>query len=199
MRARLDRELWRSSSLFCGVDEAGTGALAGPVVAGAVMMRSGSNIAGIDDSKKLTPRNRRRLAGVIRVRALSWSVSLVGPRTIDRINILNAALAAMARAVSRLSPHPELVLVDGPHAPAVDIPCRPVTGGDRLSYTIACASILAKVHRDRLMTQLGKHYPGYGFEQHKGYPTAAHLRALRELGPSPIHRLSFAPIRERPA
>jgi ribonuclease HII len=199
LRARLDRELWRSNSLFCGVDEAGRGALAGPVVAGAVIMPAGSDIPGVDDSKKLTPRARQRLAGIIRGQALAWSVGSVGPRTIDRVNILNAALAAMARAIRRLSPRPELALVDGPHAPAIDVPCRPVVGGDRLSFSIACASILAKVHRDGLMVRLGQRYPGYGFGQHKGYPTTAHRRALRELGPSSVHRLSFAPVRECPA
>lgn len=196
MRANLDRELWRSGALVGGVDEAGRGALAGPVVAAAVVMPRDSLIAGVNDSKLLTPSARARLDREIRERALAWSVGLAGPRVIDRVNILNAALEAMARAIRRLVPRPDVVLVDGPHTPRVDINCRPVVGGDRLSYNVACASILAKVHRDRLMVRIGRRCPVYGFVRNKGYGTGEHLRALGSNGPSPFHRMSYAPVRE---
>jgi ribonuclease HII len=196
LRASPDREPLPSSALVCGVDEAGRGALAGPVVAGAVVMPSGSAIPGIDDSKRLTPAARARLDREIRRQALAWTIGLSGPRAIDRINILRASLRAMASAVRRLAVRPGLVLVDGPHAPELDIPCRCIVGGDASNYHIACASILAKVHRDRLLARLDRRFPGYDLARHKGYPTAGHVRALRRLGPSPVHRLTFAPVRE---
>ncbi|MFO7638942.1 MAG: ribonuclease HII [bacterium] len=197
MTSNLDRNLWNRSVCFCGVDEAGRGALAGPVVAAAVVMPVGSEIAGVDDSKKLTPRCRVELARVIRGRARSWAVAAASPALIDARNILEATRAAMLRAVAKLTVRPRLMLVDGPPVPGAPLACRGVIGGDRLSYSIACASILAKVHRDRLMTRLGRVHPGYGFPRHKGYGTSAHLIALAALGPSAVHRRTFGPVAAR--
>lgn len=201
--ARFDEEirLRASTSLMAGVDEAGRGPLAGPVVAAAVLLRPGALIAGADDSKKLTPAARERLDRVIRREALSFGVALVQPRVIDRINILEASRLAMRRALGRLTPRPELVLVDGWELPGLNR----VTGlesarqeafpkADGLSQTVACASILAKVARDRLMLRFHRRFPGYDFAANKGYPTPEHLRALQEIGPCPIHRRSFAPV-----
>jgi len=179
-----------------GVDEAGRGPLAGPVVAAAVILSPQQPIAGLADSKRLSPRRREELAVAIRARALAWCVARAEPAEIDRINILQATLQAMARAVAGLAQAPGLVLVDGAHRPALACACCAVVDGDDLVPEIAAASILAKVARDAEMRDLAGHYPGYGFEQHKGYPTRAHLAALARLGASPVHRRSFAPVRE---
>jgi ribonuclease HII len=194
LRQNLDTKLWSSSTLFCGVDEVGRGALAGPVVAAAVVLRRHARLDGVRDSKLLTARRRERLDAVIRATALAWGVGSASQRTIDRDNILEATLAAMRRAVARLKLRPELVLVDGPAVPDVGLPCTGIVGGDNRSLSIACASIVAKVYRDSMMTRLDRLAPGYGFSRHKGYGTAGHLAALNRLGPSPIHRRSFAPV-----
>jgi len=180
--------------LAAGVDEAGRGPLAGPVVAAAVILPAGC-IDGLDDSKKLSPERREALAGLIRERALAWGLGRAEPEEIDRLNILQASLLAMRRAVASLRPAPALLLVDGNRDPRCGIPARTVVGGDGRLAPIAAASILAKVHRDREMAALDARYPGYGFARHKGYPTAAHLQALAALGASPVHRRSFAPVR----
>lgn len=187
--------MWKNSTVFCGVDEAGRGALAGPVVAAAVLLEPGDEIDGVDDSKKLTARRRQGLSRTIKDRARSWSICLSAHSVVDSINVLQATFLAMRRAVSRLRPVPELVLVDGWAIPGLDVGCRGVTRGDSKSVSIACASILAKVHRDFIMERLGQRYPGYGFARHKGYPTRAHVIALRSNGPSPVHRQTFGPVR----
>lgn len=178
-----------------GVDEAGRGPLAGPVSAAAVILDPRSPIAGIDDSKKLSPSRRATLDGVIRERALAWAIAWASVEEIDRLNILQASLLAMQRAVAGLPLAPQLVLVDGNRCPEFGCAARAVIGGDGLIPAIGAASILAKVARDRLLEQLDVECPGYGFAQHKGYPTRAHLAALQTLGVCPHHRRSFAPVR----
>lgn len=195
MRDNLDLKLWQSSTLFCGVDEVGRGALAGPVVAAAVILPPHTEIEGADDSKKLTPLRRARLEPEIKRRSLAWTVAWAGHRFIEQHNIANATFHAMRLAVRRLRIRPELVLADGWAIPGLGLPCEGIIHGDGLSLSIACASIVAKVWRDRLMTRMAERYPGYGMERHVGYGTAEHLRALAELGPSPIHRRTFAPVR----
>ena len=153
-------------------------------------------ITGIADSKRLTPARRELLAAEIEREALGWAVGGRGPEIIDRINILAATYQAMLQAVGKLTIRPELILVDGWPIPAAPLPCRGIIGGDRCCYSIACASILAKVHRDRLMRRLDRAYPGYGLAGHKGYPTSRHIRELKRRGPSPIHRRSFGPVRD---
>ena len=196
MKDNLDRELWQSSTLFCGVDEVGRGALAGPVVAAAVILPPHVEIDGADDSKKLTPLRRERLEPEIKRRSLAWAVAWARHRFIEEHNIANATFHAMRLAIRRLQVRPELVLADGWAIPDIDLPCRGIIHGDRSSLSIACASIIAKVWRDRLMTRLSRRYPGYGLDRHKGYGTAAHVQALKELGVSPIHRRTFSPVRE---
>ena len=178
-----------------GVDEAGRGPLAGPVYAAAVVLPQQAVIRGLADSKLLSPQRREQLASVIRDRALLWYVARAEVEEIDLMNILQASLLAMRRAVTRLAAAPTLVLVDGNRCPDLDCPARPIVGGDGLEPCISAASILAKVDRDKEMQRLAEIYPGYGFERNKGYATAAHLEALRRLGPCPIHRRSFAPVR----
>jgi ribonuclease HII len=180
---------------IAGVDEAGRGPLAGPVVAAAVILDPREAIAGLRDSKQLTAAARERLAGIIRQRALAWSVGRAEPEDIDRMNILQATLLAMERAVAGLSTVPSHVLVDGSHCPNVACRVEAVIGGDRRYACISAASILAKVTRDAEMVALDGRYPQYGFIRHKGYPTAEHRRALRNYGPCPLHRRSFAPVR----
>jgi ribonuclease HII len=170
--------------------------LAGPVVAAAVILPPHTEIEGADDSKKLTPRCRARLEPEIKRRSLAWTVAWAGHRFIEQHNIANATFHAMRLAVRRLRIRPELVLADGWAIPGLDLPCKGIIHGDSSSLSIACASIVAKVWRDRLMTRLSERYPGYGLDRHKGYGTPMHLRALRELGASPIHRRTFAPVRE---
>jgi len=179
--------------LTCGVDEAGRGPLAGPVVAAAVVL--GPPIAGLADSKQLGAATRERLAAAIRERARAWAVASASVEEIDRLNIRGATLLAMARAVAALAVVPTLVLVDGDALPVLAVPARVVVGGDATVAEISAASILAKVHRDALLVELDGRFPGYGFARHKGYPTRAHVAALRELGPCSEHRRSFAPVR----
>ena len=182
--------------LICGVDEAGRGPLAGPVSAAAVILDPNHPVAGLADSKKISGRQRDRLAAVIRERALAWSVAYADVAEIDRLNILQAALLAMRRAVLSLPVRPKQVLVDGLYCPSTGITSRAIVKGDSKIAEISAASILAKTARDTLMIELHEKYPQYGFADHKGYPTAAHLAALREHGVSAVHRKSFRPVRE---
>ncbi|MBR4157954.1 MAG: ribonuclease HII [Oscillospiraceae bacterium] len=177
--------------LVCGVDEAGRGPLAGPVCAAAVILPEGTEIPGLNDSKKLTEKKREALFPVIKSTALHWGIAFADHKEIDELNILQATFLAMKRAVEMLGVEPELGLIDGNRCPEVGFPVKAVVGGDAKCACIAAASVLAKVSRDRFMLEMDGKYPGYGFAQHKGYPTAAHYAALRELGPCPIHRLTF--------
>lgn len=187
-----EEDAWGLGLHVAGLDEAGRGPLAGPVVAAAVILDPGQPIDGLRDSKLCTPRQRGRLARTIRARALGWAVSGVGPRQIDTINILESTWRAMRRALSRLPVPPGLVLVDGRlRVPGLPWPQRAIVRGDRRCASIAAASILAKVARDAYMVRADRRYPGYGFRGHKGYATATHLEALGRLGPCPLHRRSF--------
>lgn len=177
-----------------GVDEAGRGPLAGPVVAAAVVLPDGPAPTGLDDSKKLSPRRREELAELVRS-SCRWAIAEASVEEIDRLNILQATLLAMRRAVEALGMPDAEALVDGDRLPE-GLRGKAVVKGDSTYACIAAASILAKVHRDRLMLRLAEQHPGYGFERHFGYPTPDHLQALRRLGPSPIHRRSFAPCRD---
>lgn len=195
---RRERELREEGyRLIAGVDEAGVGPLAGPVVAAAVVLAPGDPIEGLDDSKRLGAALRERLEPEVRGRALAWAVAEVGPAELDRLNVYRAGLLAMQRAVEGLSPSADFLLVDARRVPGVSAPQEAHVGGDGKHHSIAAASVLAKVHRDRIMSELARSYPGYGFERHKGYATASHLRALERLGPSPAHRWSFAPVARR--
>ncbi len=178
----------------CGVDEAGRGPLAGPVVAAAVILDPLNPISGLNDSKKLSAKRRDALAVEIRAKALAWSVAEASVEEIDRINILQASLLAMRRAVEGLKIAPEKALIDGNRCPPLACPAEAVVGGDGKVASIAAASILAKTVRDAGMLLLHAEYPMYGFDRHMGYPTALHLQALREHGPSPVHRRSYAPV-----
>lgn len=177
--------------LFCGVDEAGRGPLAGPVCAAAVILPFGLDIEGLNDSKKLTDKKRRALFEIIKKEAIAYGIALVDEKRIDEINILQATFEAMREAVSQLGVSPDLVLVDGNQDPKLPFPTQTVIKGDARSANIAAASILAKVTRDQLMEELAEQYPQYGFEVHKGYGTKKHYEALREYGPSDIHRRTF--------
>ena len=177
--------------LICGVDEAGRGPLAGPVCAAAVILPPELQIPGLNDSKKLTDKKRRELFDVIVSEAVSYGIAMVGEQEIDEINILQATFRAMEQAVARMDVRPDLVLVDGNRSPGLPLPVKTVVKGDSLSASIAAASILAKVTRDRFMEQMDQVYPQYGFAVHKGYGTKRHYEALREYGPSPLHRMTF--------
>lgn len=180
-----------------GVDEAGRGPLAGPVVAAAVILDPSRPISGLDDSKKLDAGTRERLYDEVIERALCWSVVEISPTDIDRLNILQATLLGMKRAIEALEVAPALALIDGNRSPEVSLDCeiRTLVGGDALEPAISAASILAKVTRDRRMLEWHERYPDYGFDRHKGYPTPQHMRTLETLGPCEIHRRSFAPVR----
>jgi ribonuclease HII len=182
--------------LICGVDEAGRGPLAGPVCAAAVILDPARPIPGLKDSKKLPEPNRVRLAGEIRAHALAWSVAWASAAEIDALNILRASLLAMRRAVLGLNPAAAEALIDGNRCPDLPIPARAIVKGDASEPCISAASILAKTERDKEMRRLADIYPDYGFERHVGYPTPEHLAALEALGPSPIHRRSFGPVRQ---
>jgi ribonuclease HII len=181
---------------IAGVDEAGRGPLAGPVVSGAVILPDDFNAPGINDSKKLTPRKRDKLYDQIVAGALSVGVGIVDNRQIDRINILQAALLSMAQAAGKLDPAPDFLLIDGTFTTPADIQQQAVPKGDALSISIAAASIIAKVTRDRIMAAYHTRYPAYGFDRHKGYPTKAHKEAIASHGVSPIHRLTFKGVKE---
>jgi ribonuclease HII len=189
-----------STSLIAGVDEAGRGPLIGPVVAAAVILNPNDPIIGIDDSKKLTAEKREQLAIEIRARAVAWSVAMADAEEIDQLNILQATLLAMRRALQGLQTAPGKILVDGNRCPNIEgLPFQcgieAIIGGDAKVTAIGAASILAKTVRDQMLIELDAKYPGYGLAVHKGYPTAAHVRALHELGPTPVHRRSFEPIK----
>ena len=193
-----ETELWSSGyKLVAGVDEAGRGPLAGPVVAAAVILRPGCDIAGAMDSKTLSPGEREAQFIEISAKSLAMACGAVSTAIIDRIGILEATLLAMKRALSRLQPNPDYILIDGNRLPkGLLSTSKAIVGGDASVRCIAAASIIAKVIRDRLMIRLGRLYPQYGFEKHKGYGTPQHLEALASLGPTPHHRFSFQPVRQ---
>ncbi len=182
--------------LVAGIDEAGRGPLAGPVVVAAVILPPDHGLAGLDDSKRLSAATRESFFGRIGKVAEAWAIEVVEVEEIDRINILRATFKGMQRALSRLEPVPTLTLIDGNRAPELPGEVHTIVQGDHWVPAISAASILAKVTRDRLMLDYHREYPHYGFDRHKGYPTADHLRLLKKHGPCPIHRRSFAPVRE---
>ncbi len=193
---RHERALYASGvRLLAGVDEVGMSPLAGPVVSAAVILPRGFRLKGVDDSKKLDRATRERLAEVIRREAIAYAIGSVSPEEIDRINIYHAGLLSMRRAIEGLPEAPDHVLIDARRLEQVPIPQTPIIHGDAESFTIAAASIVAKVHRDALMAELDARYPGYGLARHKGYPVREHQDALMRLGVTPIHRRSFAPVR----
>lgn len=178
-------------NVVCGVDEAGRGPLAGPVFAAAVVLPNDVIIEGVNDSKKLSEKKRELLFDVIKEKALSYSIASASEKEIDDINILNATYLAMQRAIQGLNIRADIALIDGNRLPRLDIDAKAIIKGDSLSMSIAAASILAKVSRDRLMLELSKEYPQYQFEKHKGYGTALHRELIKQYGPCPIHRLTF--------
>jgi ribonuclease HII len=193
---RYERRLWRAGArAVAGVDEAGVGPMAGPVVAAAVIFAPENHIRGVHDSKQLTPEQREALIDRIIGRALAVGVGIAEVEEIDRLNIYWATMRASVRALEAMGRAPDHVLVDGREIPRLAFPQTRIVGGDRKSFCIAAASIVAKVTRDRMMREYEERYPGYGFAQHKGYCTADHIETLNRLGPSPIHRRSYAPVR----
>ncbi len=193
MQAELD--FTHDPRLIVGVDEVGRGPLAGPVVAAAVILDPNNPIEGLADSKKLTEKRREVLFDEIKQKALAWSIARAEPQEIDEINILQASLLAMSRAVAGLPTKPDHALVDGNKLPKLDCTAEAIVKGDSKIPAISAASILAKVARDREMAEMDEVYPGYNFAKHSGYPTKAHIAALQERGISPIHRLSFGPVK----
>ncbi len=192
-----EKKLWDAGYEFvAGVDEAGRGPLAGPVYAAAVIFPKGLAIDGVNDSKKLTEKKREQLYDVIKENALAYSIVSVDEKEIDEINILNAAMKAFKMALDTLPQKADFALLDGNRAPQMDIPYEAVVKGDAKVQAIAAASILAKVERDRYITEMDKIYPQYGFAKHKGYPTKGHKEAVAKYGPSPIHRLTFKGVSE---
>jgi len=181
--------------LTAGVDEAGRGPLAGPVISAVVILHPKTRIKGLTDSKLLTPEARELLFDTICHKAIAWAIGRAEVHEIDKINILQATLLSMKRAVEKLSVKPDIVLIDGNSYPDLDLPMEAIIGGDLSVPAISAASILAKVTRDREMIELAKKYPNYGFQEHKGYGTPKHLEALKRLGPSPLHRRSFQPVK----
>ena len=188
--------LKKGFSTIAGIDEAGRGPLAGPVVSAAVILPVDFSVPGVTDSKKLSPKKRRQLYDVIYAHAVSIGIGIVDPVEIDRINILQASLLAMAMAVKNLDPRPDYLLIDGIFSISTDLPQQPIAKGDALSISIAAASIIAKVTRDRLMQKYHHYYPQFEFPKHKGYPTRAHREAIRKFGCCPIHRKSFKGVKE---
>ena len=190
--SQIEEELRRSGvKHIAGIDEAGRGPLAGPVAAAAVILPPDACILGLNDSKKLSEKQRLELEPLIKEQALAWKVVMVDHQVIDQINILQATKLGMRQAIAALEPAPDYLLVDGMELDGVDLPQQGLIKGDARSVSIAAASVLAKTARDRLMLEYDAVYPGYGFAKHKGYPTADHKEALRRLGPCPIHRLTF--------
>ena len=181
----------RGFTAVCGCDEAGRGPLCGPVVAAAVILPKGIVIEGLDDSQKLSEKKREALYDVICEKALAYGIAMATPEEIDEINILNASMLAMRRAVEALSVKADFALIDGNTSRGFTIATQTLIGGDGISPSVAAASVLAKVTRDRLCIELDREYPMYGIAKHKGYPTAAHMKAVREFGPSPAHRRTF--------
>lgn len=194
---KTERELIAQGlSLIAGVDEAGCGCWAGPVYAAAVILPLNSRIALIRDSKRLSLAQRERVITDIKEKALAWAVGTATHQEVDKLNIRQAAFLAMRRAIQGLTTQPQIILADGFMIPEISIPCRRIVGGDRLVKSIAAASIIAKVERDLELERLDKEFPGYGFADHKGYGTKQHQAALKLLGPSPIHRLTYEPIKK---
>ena len=188
----IERACWaRGYEMVCGADEAGAGPLAGAVYAGAVILPRELAIEGLDDSKKLTPKRRDQLFDVIRERAVAWAVAWADEKEIDELNILNARMLAMDRAIRALNPPADYALIDGNRNKGISLVNEMVVKGDTKSASIAAASILAKVSRDRYMEEMAQQYPQYEFEKHKGYPTKRHYELLRQYGPCPIHRRTF--------
>jgi len=195
---KLERAARRLGFLqIAGLDEVGRGPMFGPVVAAAVILPKGCRLPGLTDSKQLTENQRNEFDAAIRACAVAWAIAAVDVETIDRINILRASLLAMRIAVEQLAVAPDYLLIDG--RDSIDWPCpqRAVIQGDATSYSIAAASVLAKVHRDRLLVELDAVYPGYGLARHKGYCSPEHMEALARLGPTPLHRKSYAPVAQR--
>lgn len=191
-KLNFERELKQKGYNFvCGVDEVGRGPLAGPVVCAAVIMPLENIVEGVDDSKKLTAKKREKLDAFIRENAIAYAICRIEPQVIDEINILEATKLCMKNAVESLSISPDFVLTDGNMTLDITIPQKSVIGGDAACYSIGAASIIAKVYRDKLMDEYAVQYPAYGFEKHKGYGTAAHIKAIKECGLCPIHRRSF--------
>lgn len=190
---KIDNSVYQEGFDFvCGIDEAGRGPLAGPVVVAAVVMPKDSMIEGVNDSKKVSEKKREKLYDLITEQAICYGVGIVDQNEIDRINILNATKAGLTQAVKSLSTKPDIILVDAlNNIDTCGVPYRSIIKGDAKSYSIAAASIIAKVTRDRIMREWDKVYPQYGFEKHKGYGTAAHISAIKENGLCPLHRLSF--------
>lgn len=186
-----DAQVRTHAALFCGVDEAGRGPLAGDVYAAAVILRPDALIAGLNDSKKITEARREDMVPEIKEKALAWAIASATVEEIERMNILQAAMLAMQRAVEQLSVAPALALIDGNRAPALQIPVQTLIGGDAKSASIAAASVLAKTARDASLRELDEQYPMYGFAKHKGYGTKAHYEAIRQYGLCPAHRPSF--------
>lgn len=186
-----NRHFAEGVTMICGVDEAGRGPLAGPVCAAAVILPPNLEIPGLTDSKKLSDKRRRELFPIIKEKAIAYGIGFASHEEIDEINILQATFLAMERAMAQLQVRPELALIDGNREKDFGIPVETVVKGDSLSASIAAASVLAKVSRDDVMLAMAEQYPGYGFEIHKGYGTKAHYEALRNLGASPIHRMTF--------
>jgi ribonuclease HII len=184
----------RGAMLIAGLDEVGRGPLFGPVVAAAVILPEGCRLDGLTDSKKLSEKKRNEFEVEIRSKAVAWAIAEVDAETIDRINILRASLLAMRRAVGKLAIRPEFLLIDGRDTIEWDGPQQAVIHGDAISLSIAAASVLAKVHRDRIMVELDRQFPGYGLTHHKGYSCPAHKAALERLGPTPLHRRSYLPV-----
>jgi ribonuclease HII len=192
-----ERVLWRSGiHSIAGVDEVGMGPLAGPVVAAAVVFQPGTEILGMDDSKRLDPEQRVKLECIIRQTAIAIGIGVADVGEIDRVNIYHAGILAMRRAVEALPLKPQHLLIDARTIPEVSIPQNSFYKGDGINFSIAAASVIAKTYRDRIMEELEKSFPGYGFAQHKGYSTPEHQNAIRELGPCPVHRMSYPFIRE---
>ncbi len=182
---------YEDCAFICGIDEAGRGPLAGPVAAGAAILPKDCQILYLNDSKKLSESRREELFLEIKEKAIAWSVGIVGPERIDEINILQATYEAMRQTIAKLDPAPQVLLNDAVTIPQITIPQVPIIKGDAKSVSIAAASILAKVTRDHMMEEYDKEYPEYGFAKHKGYGTPAHIAALKEFGPTPIHRRTF--------
>lgn len=196
MKSKHDYTLWNKGVTFCGVDEVGRGALAGPVVAAAVILPSFTYIAGIKDSKQLTPKARERFYSIIKGKALAIGIGSATHREIDRFNIRNASFLAMKRAIKALDYECDSALVDGFTIPKCEMPTKGIVKGDEKSISIACASIIAKVTRDRLMVIMHNQYPEYDFAENKGYPSPHHLKVLKKIGPSFLHRKSFQPVKK---
>ncbi|WP_430459720.1 ribonuclease HII [Thalassolituus sp. LLYu03] len=191
----IERQLLEQGVPYCGVDEAGAGPLCGDVVAAAVILDPANPIEGLNDSKKLTEKKRERLFDEIREKAIDYCIARATVEEIDQLNILNARMLAMSRAIDGLQKPCQHALIDGNKAPETVLDCTTIIKGDSLVAAISAASVLAKVQRDREMLVLDEEYPGYGFAKHKGYGTAVHMEALQRLGPSPVHRRSYAPVK----